>query len=174
VGRKADAWADAGRIVVAMRDEKPLTLELHDASGKVVGTQDAPLGNAEGRDAIAQLACRIDGVLMLADGKPPATGTFTIRVLKPATPDEAGDLKRMCAGAPPTAQGIDDSMTLTVADATYTETLTSPKWRGWYFQMRRGIHTAQDDAARAKLRSAAAAELRAADANCWFARALEQ
>ncbi len=172
-GKPPAGWTAAGRLNIVMKQGKPVSLQVLDTANTVVRQDPAPADAREARAAMRAAACRIGGVLVMPPGKPQRnTAVMKLLVIRPAAPDEAGDVAMLCAVPDPTLEGgsYDPSQRVTIAAQLYGERLTSPKWRGWLVGMGRELEGARDPAA---VRRARAAELRAAGREpCWFAAAL--
>ncbi len=176
-GRKKEEWTAVGTIAVTMRDHKPVAMELRDGAGKVVAKGEGWTNPTEFKDTMRREACRIGGVLIMADDEPPAAGSYSLSVLKPVAPSEPGDLKTLCAGPPPVIAGhpgFDARQARTLALESYETMLTSARWRGWVKGLHAELRRSGDEAAADSTRRSKAAELRAAQKDCWFAGALER
>jgi hypothetical protein len=170
--KRPQGWKEAGFVVITVDGDEPKTFEIHDETGKVVGTNAAPKGR-EGREALRNAACRVGGFLVFLEK--PAKGATSVKaiVLKPAKEDEAGDLAMMCK-EPELPAGLDESQKLRIAVEIFEERLTSTKWRGWLFDMNDETRRGADDAAHVATKKKRGAELQAAagKGTCWFGAAL--
>jgi cytochrome c2 len=141
---------------------------------QAIDTSDATGSNEEMRETMKREACKVGGVLLVAPKEPGKTDPrVALLIIRPVAPDENADLRLMCAGPPDPLDKNDDfdpDQTRVIAAEAFSMRLTSPRWRGWLYEMREELHGAADTGSvwRAK-----AAELRAARKDCWFAGALE-
>lgn len=180
-----DAGAPSGRCLASLarkrpagwRDSGTLTVTLVDDHPTKIGDQAIQAQTAEdARRALRDAVCRAGGVLGVLEGKPPKNGVATIAVVVPAKEDEAADVALLCKEPKGMPRDLDDPQRLRIAFETYSEQLSSTKWRGWLFDMTDELAHA-DDAARRAIRKKYAATLKkapGASASCWFAAGLER
>lgn len=166
-------WSQVGTVVVAIEGDKPKTIEIKDAAGKVTSTEPAPATPKEMREATRLATCKAGGYLAVIVGAPPkGAASMTLAVLKPAREDEAGDVAVMCKEPSEIPADFDPAQKLVVAAQLFEERLTSSKWRGWLLGMT-GELRAADDAARVAIKKKHGAALAdAAKGSCWFATQL--
>ncbi len=169
-------WVQTGSLVVNVVAGKPSTLDVKDASGKVLSTEALPAAKKDAREPIRRAVCKTGGVLGVLQGGKPARDAPTITLLtyKPAKEDEAGDVAMLCTMPVDIPGDFDASQRLRVAAMMYEERLTSPRWRTWLTDMGAELRDASD-AAEAAIKHKHGAELQgAANGDCWFAKQLSR
>ena len=180
--RRPAGWVEAGSVTVTFGAGKaPKALELRDAAGKVVATEPVAAGQEDVREALRRATCRLGGVVAFVDEKSEKDApVLTIAVLKPPKEDEGADLARVCkepswaALGVDASGGLDESQKMRVASQLLEESLTSPKWRGWLFDMNAELE-AGSDATYGAIKKKHAVTLRAAaPKDCWFLAGLER
>jgi hypothetical protein len=167
---RPEGWVDAGELVVGVSGGKPTTIEVHDASGKVLGKHPADATSPEAsRESLRQAVCEAGGFLGVLLGKPPSSGTTKISVLRPAKEDEAADLTLMCNEPKDMPADFDLSQRVVVARHMYEEVLTSKRYRSWLHGMDNAVKS-DDQAEKARRIDDLSAQAKAAGKQtCWFA-----
>lgn len=170
-------WVQAGSLVVHVNAGSPASLELKDATGKVVATETLPAAKKDAREPIRLAVCKTGGVLGVVQGGKPAPDATSVTLLtyKPAKEDEAGDVALLCTMPGDIPPDFDESQRMRVAAMMFEERLSSPKWRIWLSDMGAKLRDASDTDAMAikrkhgtELQGAAGPDRRA----CWFAAQL--
>jgi hypothetical protein len=172
---RPEGWVDAGELVVSVAGGKPTSIEVRDASGKVLGTRQADTSSPEAsRESLRKAVCEAGGILGVVLGKPPESGTTRIAAVRPAKEDEAGDLERLCAEPREIPPDFDLSQRVVVARAIYEETLTSRRYRSWLHGMDKAVK-ADDRAEKARRVGELSAWAKAAGKQaCWFPDTLQK
>lgn len=133
--KRVAGWTEHGRIVVALDDGQPTSMEAIDTAGASIAKRTAPKTKAEARAALKDLTCRLGGVVATLDGTAPesrgaATATFV--VLVPAVVDENADVLALCS-EPEVQAGDAQERRLTFDQLE--QRLTSRRWRAWLFDL---------------------------------------
>ncbi len=169
-------WVQAGSLVVSVAAGKPTTLDVKDASGKVLGSETLPAAKNDAREPIRLAVCKTGGVLGVVQGGKPAPDATSVTLLtyKPAKEDETADVAMLCVMPGDIPPDFDESQRMRVAAMMFEERLTSPRWRTWLFDMSAELRDAGDAAAVAIKRKHGTELQGAAKGSCWFATQLSR
>jgi hypothetical protein len=172
---RPEGWVDAGELVVTVAGGKPTSIEVHDASGKAVGSSPVDASSPEAsRESLRKAVCKAGGLLGVVLGKPPESGTTRIAVVRPAKEDEAGDITMLCTEPSDIPADFDPSQKVAVARQMYEEKLTSTRFRSWLHGLDKAVK-ADDQAEKARRLDDLSAQAKAAGKQaCWFADTLRK
>ncbi len=169
-------WVQVGSLVVNVAAGKPSTLDVKDASGKVLGTETLPAAKKDAREPIRLAVCKTGGVIGVVQGGKPAPDATSVTLLtyKPAKEDEAGDVALLCTMPGDIPPDFDESQRMRVAAMIYEERLTSPRWRTWLTGMGAELRDAAEADATTIKRKHGTELQGAAKGACWFATQLSR
>jgi hypothetical protein len=117
-----------------MQDGQPMSMEARDPDGKVVDTRTAPKNAREARLALAELTCRVGGLVAALEGpEPPRQGTSTTTLIafRPDVADEKADVATLCQEPDSLPAGADERQKLRLSVDRFEEQLTTRHWRAW-------------------------------------------
>lgn len=187
VSKKDPSWQRVGTARIQLAGESIQRIEVVDAGGKAVPTDNAPKDRSgDFKRWIRSATCRVGGLYAWIDpGSEKAAANapnpkLELELYKPAKDDEGRDLGSLCtrpAAIDAAGSGLDPAQETMIAAAFYEESLTSQRWRAWFQSMDEELQKASDAKATAHIRASRGDELdRAAKAagktTCWFATAL--
>lgn len=187
VSKKDPSWQRVGTARIQLAGESIQRIEVVDAGGKAVPTEDAPKDRSgDFKRWIRGATCTVGGLYAWIDpasekaaAKAP-NPKLELELYKPAKDDEGRDLGSLCArpaAIDAAGSGLDPAQETMIAAAFYEESLTSQRWRAWFQSMDEELQKAGDAKATGRIRASRGDELdRAAKAagktTCWFATAL--
>ncbi len=131
---RVPGWTEHGKIVVALEDGQPRSLQAIDGAGTVTTTRPAPPSKEDARAALRELTCALGGVIATLEGdEPPTTGpgTATFTVLVPQVVSEKADVAALCRRPEEAADGQKPRLTFDQLERR----LTSRRWRAWLFDL---------------------------------------
>ena len=163
-------------------DGQPTAIEARDVSGKAIASKPAPRSGREAQALIAELTCKLGGLLAALDGpEPPKDGpaTATLFVIKPALSDEKLDVAILCKEPDDLPADADESQKTAIAFQMFQERLTTQRWRAWLKDLVAENRTTEGSA-RVTMRKRRADELHehaegaGITGACWFEAALRR